>query len=309
MRIFEDVRTVTESFTSLVLTIGSFDGVHLGHQRIIDEVCSTAHRCGGTPALMTLDPHPRQYFTPAHAPNILTTLKKKLELIAECGIETCFILPFEASVAAMDRRDFLEEIVLKRCQAQHIIVGHDFSFGKGAQGNYAYLAAAAPGCGFAVKEVPPLILQGERVSSTLIRERILQGDLEDVERLLRRKYAIRGAVIRGRGMGVQLGFPTANIHPGNCALPAFGIYAAIAFVDGAAHHAAVNVGIAPTIRHDEPMVEAHLLDYAGDLVGKEVEVEFHARIRGEKKFESHEALVRAIDQDVRAIRVYFGVAQ
>ncbi len=181
MRVIADVMECRECFQDLVLTIGSFDGVHLGHRMILDRVVAKARALGGTPAMMTLDPHPRFVFAPHNAPNLLTSLEMKAELAAASGIEVFFVLRFDAAIAAMPRELFLEDIILERCKARHLVVGHDFAFGKGAAGNYAYLKEAAPSHALTVEEAAPLILEGERVSSTLIRELILQGELDRAE--------------------------------------------------------------------------------------------------------------------------------
>ncbi|MBI3192584.1 MAG: bifunctional riboflavin kinase/FMN adenylyltransferase, partial [Pedosphaera parvula] len=180
-----------------------------------------------------------------------------------------------------------------------------FAFGKDAAGNHTYLEAMAPRLGFAIEQVPPLVVEGERVSSTLIREYILQGDLDHVERFLGRKYSIVGEVKRGRGMGAKLGYPTANIEPGNYAVPVHGVYIAEALLDGNRYQAAVNIGIAPTIRHEDIMVEAFLLGFNEDIVGKQLEVIFHRRLRPELKFNSLPDLIAAIGRDVEAVRAYF----
>lgn len=305
MRIIEDVRHCDERFSNLVLTIGSFDGVHLGHRRIIENVIADARERCGTAALMTLRPHPRQFFAPASAPNILTSDRKKEQLLADAGVDVLYVLPFNADVAGLDREEFLREIVIGRCGAKKLIVGHDFNFGKGAKGNFEYLREMAPALGLVVEQAETLILEGERVSSTRVREVILQGELEHATRLLGRRYSVVGEVITGRAMGRKLGYPTANIKPHNNAVPANGIYVAEAHFDGRRFMAAVNIGIAPTIRHEDIMIEAFLLDFNEDLVGKTLEIVFHKRLRPEKKFHSLEDLIVAIGDDVTATRAYF----
>lgn len=305
MQIIADARAQVAEFPRLVLTIGSFDGIHLGHRRIIERVVSQARAIGGTAGLMTLRPHPRQFFSPGHAPNMLSVASAQERLLAAAGMDALFVLPFNAETAALDREAFLQEVVLGCCRAEHLIVGHDFSFGKGAQGNFEYLASVAPRMGFAVEQVPPLIIDGERVSSTLIREYVIQGDLEKAEQLLGRKYSIEGQVVKGRGMGRRLGFPTANLETHGIAVPAHGVYAAKAHVEGREHVAAVNIGIAPTLAHDRVMVEAFLLDFEGDLLNKTVEVVFYKRLRPEKKYPNLDALTEAIAEDVAAVRGIF----
>lgn len=305
MKVIPDVRETDEVFPNLVLTIGSFDGVHLGHRRILDELIRSARALHGVSALMSLRPHPRQFFFPENAPNILTSDATKEHLLAEAGVEVLFVLPFNREVASLAPQEFLENIVLARCYAKKLVVGHDFSFGRNAQGNYEYLAEAAPRYGFEVIQVPQLVVQGERVSSTLIRERVLQGEVDTIEPFLGRKYSIVGDVVAGRGVGRKLGFPTANIEPHHNAVPAHGVYMAEAVVNGHRYRAAVNVGVAPTVRHEDMMIEAHLLDFAGDLLRKPIEVIFHKRLRPEKRFESYKALTEAIARDVAEIRAYF----
>jgi riboflavin kinase/FMN adenylyltransferase len=308
MRIVEDVRACNENFKNLVLTVGSFDGVHLGHRMILERVVQRAKDTGAVPAMMTLSPHPRFVFAPHNAPNLLTSLDKKASLAAALGIELFLVLRFDEEVAAMERQDFLQDILLGKCGAERIIIGHDFAFGKGAKGNYTYLREAATSHGFEVEEAEPLILDGERVSSTLIRELVLDGELDRVERFLGRRYSMIGEVVRGRGMGKQLGYPTANIKPYHSAVPANGIYAAEAVIDGVNHHAAVNVGIAPTLRHEDVTVEAFVLDFSGDLNGKRIEIIFHKRLRPEKKFDSLDELITAIGEDVEVVRKHFAAA-
>jgi len=305
MRIIEDVRTATETFPEVALTIGSFDGVHLGHMRVIEQLMESARARRGTAALMTLRPHPRHFFMPDNAPNLLTTDARKEELLEQAGIEVLYVLPFDASTAHLTARAFFEEIVVARCHTRELIVGHDFTFGRGAGGNYACLAQWAPEFGIELREEPPLVIQGERVSSTLIRERILDGEVEHLEHFLGRRYAIRGIVESGRGIGRTLGFPTANLRPHGGALPAQGVYAAQAILRGCPVPAAVNIGIAPTIAHDAVTVEAHLLDFDGPLSGETLDIEFHKRLRTEKKFASREALIEGIARDVAEVRRYF----
>lgn len=287
------------------LTIGSFDGVHLGHRRLLDTLVEGAAQRGLLPAAMTLDPHPRQFFAPHNAPNILTSNGQKARQLAAAGIQTHFVLPFDAQVARMEPEAFVRDIVLDRCNARLLVVGHDFRFGRAAAGTHEYLRENAARFGLEVMQVEALVLGGQLVCSTFIRERILQGEVDSLREYLGRNYAVEGRVVSGRGMGAQIGYPTANIAPHNSAIPAHGVYAAETLVDGTAWPSAVNIGIAPTIRSEEVLIESHLLGYAGELAGKTVEVVFHRRLRPEKKFPSLDALTAAIAMDVEAVRAYF----
>jgi riboflavin kinase/FMN adenylyltransferase len=303
--IVENVLDHSPDPKGLVLTIGSFDGVHLGHRALLDRLVTEARQAGLPAAVMTLRPHPRQFFNPENVPNILTSDHQKARLLGEMGVDLLFFLPFDAAIANMDRSEFLDNIVVGRCGTRKLVVGHDFRFGRGAQGSFEYLAAAAPALGMEVCQIEPLFAGGQCVSSTVIRERILEGEVESVESLLGRRYAIEGEVVRGRGIGNKLGFPTANVLPHNSAIPAHGVYAAEALVDGQRWMAAVNIGIAPTIRQEEVTIEAHLLDFHSDLVGKVIEIVFHKHMRPEKKFASLDALIAGIAEDVAAVRSYF----
>jgi len=256
LQIVEDVRSVNAHFPGVVLTIGSFDGVHLGHQAILQSVIDRARQRKGTPCVLTMRPHPREYFSPQRPPNLLTDENKKARLLEGQGIRVLFALPFDRTVAEMSRADFVDEIVWKRCRAEEIVVGHDFRFGKGAEGDYEYLKNHCRKYHIRVDVVPPVQVDGERVSSTLVREHLLQGDIERAAQLLGRRYSIAGQVIPGRGIGADLGYPTANINPHHSAVPAQGVYAAKAWVTGKGYPAAVNIGIAPTISHEDLTIEA-----------------------------------------------------
>ena len=307
MRVFEDVTAVEEHFPDLILTVGSFDGVHLGHQRVVEELVTRARRVSGTAAVMTLRPHPREFFAPSHAPNLLTSDNKKLALFEQLGVDIVYILPFTQQVAYLEPQVYVETILHQRCHARELVIGHDFRFGKGAQGDYALLQELGRGFGFSVYQLPPLMLNGERISSTAIRERLLEGDLDAAEGFLGRKYSIAGEVVSGRGIGMTLGFPTANILPHHTAIPAQGVYAAEVILDGSTYPAAVNIGIAPTIRHEDIVIEAFLIGFEGNIRGSEIEVVFHRRLRPEKKFNSHDELIAAIHADVECIKALFSL--
>jgi len=294
-----------QPLSHVVLTVGSFDGVHVGHQRIIRKVVEDAHRVGGSASLLTLSPHPRQYFAPQHAPNLLTSDATKSRLCAELGLDALFFLRFDDVTANLEPEAFIQEVLVRQCAVKELVVGHDFRFGKRATGDFDDLVRAGQQLGFLVTEVPPVFVNGERVSSTLVRERLLQGELGEAEAFLGRRYSLVGRVTSGRGIGITLGFPTANIHPHHSAIPAQGVYIAEAIVEGHRYPAAVNIGIAPTIRHEDVVVEAHLLDFDGDLVDRLIEIEFIRRLRPEQKFDSREQLVKKIYEDIVVVRDYF----
>jgi len=305
MEVVQDVKESAQSFPSVVLTMGSFDGVHRGHQRVLAELLRQARSVGGTAAVLTMRPHPREFFAPDHAPNLLTSDVKKLELLERAGVDVVFFLTFDEATASMAPGEFVEAIIHGKCHAVQMVVGHDCRFGKDGAGDYEFLVEMGRRHGHKVTRVPAFIIDGERVSSTLIRERLLEGDLAQAEAFLGRKYSVVGEVIAGRGIGVELGFATANIVPHHTAVPAQGVYAAEVLMNGRRYPAAVNIGIAPTIRHQDTVVEAHLLDFDEDIRGRVIEIVFHKRLRPEKKFSSHQELSVAIRRDVQAVREYF----
>lgn len=264
-----------------------------------------ARAAGGTAAVLTFDRHPRELFSPKHAPNLLTSLDKKLTLFEEAELDAALVLGFTQEVAALPPEVFVRGILHERCGARHVVVGHDFRFGRGASGDFATLEREAARYGATAEQMDALLLKGERVSSTVVRERILEGDLEEAEVFLGRKYSIRGKVVGGRGAGKTLGFPTANIAPHHRAVPAHGVYAAEATLDRGTFQAAVNIGIAPTIRNEDITIEAFLLDFDDDIRGCETELTFHKRLRPELWFPSKEALIAQIGRDVEDVRAYF----
>lgn len=305
IRVVDDIRATHLDNPNLVLTIGSFDGVHCGHRAILDTVVRRARAINGTSAVLTIKPHPREFFSPDHAPSLLTHSPKKIELFEAICIEAMIFLRFNAEVAALEPEDFVREIIVERCRAKAVVVGHDFRFGKNARGDFELLTALAPQHGFEVEQVPALLMDGERVSSTLIRERLLLGDLEKAEAFLGRPYSLVGKVVPGRHIGSTIGFPTANIKPHHSAIPAQGVYVCEAKLGEKTYPAAVNIGVAPTIRNEDLTIEAFLLDFSGAIEGEEIEIIFRKRLRGEVKFPTVQDLIAQINRDVQATRAYF----
>lgn len=305
MDVIHDATACHCDYANLVLTVGSFDGVHLGHQAILKTVIDRARERGGTAALMSLQPHPRVFFQGKEEFALLSDSLQKEALLREAGLDVYFILPFNDHVARMEPGDFVERILVAQCRAVHMVVGDDFCFGAGARGNIDYLRSEGHRHGLSAEVVPPVIAGGERVSSTRIRALVAGGRLEEARILLGRPYAIAGTVARGRGMGKELGFPTANVIPEGMLLPALGIYAARVAIDGRNVMAAVNIGFAPTLPHERPVVEAHLLDFEGELAGRRIEILLHHWLRGEAKFNGLEELKAAIKTDIVNIRAYF----
>jgi riboflavin kinase / FMN adenylyltransferase len=293
------------------VAIGAFDGVHLGHRALIGGLVDAAQRRGLASVALTFDRHPATVVRPESAPDLLTDLDQRLELLATTSLDHTVVLHFDEQRAHEPAEHFVEHVVVGALQAKAVSVGEDFHFGFQRGGNVALLKAMGPQLGF---DVLPIALQAVPgidgpVSSTRIRLLLLDGDVEAAARLLGRPHQVRGVVGRGDRRGRDLGFPTANVHvPAGVVLPADGIYAGrYHHADGDSTPAAINLGRRPTFYADgERLLEAHLLDWGGDLYGEDARIDFVARLRGEERFESADALVDQMRRDVEATRKVLG---
>lgn len=287
------------------VTIGMFDGVHLGHQKVLRETVAWAQERGCPSAVITFDRHPEEIVAGA-APPLLTSFKQKLRLIARAGIDGAIMLRFDDNLADMDPDEFVAQILVRRLEAKAVLLGFDCRFGKKGQGDFALLERLAATHGFEARRSSPLAFDGQTVSSTVLRALLAQGDLDRAARLLGRKYALEGTVIHGKGLGQKYGFPTANLDTAGQLIPSAGVYVALAEIDNRRHSAVVNVGFAPGASESNypaaPDVECHLLDFSDDLYGKTLEVIFLAQLRPEKKFASAADAVQNITADVAAAR-------
>lgn len=291
------------------VTIGFFDGVHLGHRAVLDRTVVRAHELGLPSVAVTFDRHPREILTPGREPRLLTTVETKASLIAGRGIDRLLVLPFTADVAAWEPARFVREVLVDALGARSVSVGANFTYGNRAAGTVETLLDEGPAAGFAAERVELVDLDGRRVSSSSIRSALAEGDLAWPARALGRRYAVEGIVVSGAGRGHGLGYPTANLETSpRLLLPANGIYAGRASCDGVEAIAAVSVGTNPTFGSEPLHVEAYLLDYDGDLRGRAIRVEFWERLRDEARFDSVEELVAAMDVDVARTRGIVGAA-
>jgi riboflavin kinase/FMN adenylyltransferase len=306
-----------------VVSLGVFDGVHLGHAAVLRRTVEAARRAGSAAVAVTFDPHPTVVLSPQNVPPLLTTLERKAELIAAIGVDVLLVLRFDAELASWSAERFATEVIAGDLRAERVIVGANFTFGKGAEGKVETLARLGEGLGFGTEGVPLVERSGRVVSSSSVRQAVADGDLAWPTEALGRPFAIEGRVVAGAGRGVGLGFPTANLEvPAGMLLPRRGVYAGRARVrspgpsdrspDGAnaapmrAHPAAINVGTNPTFG-DEPLhVEAFLLDFDASLRGRTLAVEFVERLRDEERFDSVEDLVRQMELDVARTRELIG---
>ncbi len=295
----------TEAFSppaSVSVTIGNFDGVHLGHQELLRRTVARAIAAGTSSVALTFTPHPIRFFSPQARFYEITSLKEKAALIARFGIDTLVVESFTGDVGRMWPAEFAREVLARRLRARHVIVGYDFTFGRNRTGSPAMLAEIGVEAGFEVEIVPPLVRGGAIVSSTRIRELLLAGRVREAEELLCRPYRVSGPVITGAGRGRKLGYPTAKIRYAQELLPLPGVYVVEAEVGGSRHRAVANVGFNPTFGENSLGVEVHVLDFRRDLYGQEVSVYFRERIRDERKFKSAAELVRQIENDVKYAR-------
>jgi len=276
------------------VAVGEFDGVHLGHRAVIE----------GSDTVLTFEPHPLSVVRPEAAPKLLTTLERKAELVAELGVEELVVIPFDRAFAQRSAEDFIEHVLVETLQATRVSVGENFRFGHRAQGDTRLLKADER---FETRVVPLVEADGEVVSSSHIRGLVLAGEVDVAQRFLGAPFAMRGEVVAGDRRGRELGFPTANLVPDQAMIqPGHGIYVARAAWGEELRCAAVNVGVRPTFKTDlVVLVEAYLLDWGGDIYGEQLTIEFLARLRGERRFDSVDALIAQMHRDVEdARRVY-----
>jgi riboflavin kinase/FMN adenylyltransferase len=308
MEVLRDLSACPRPPEGTAVTIGAYDGVHLGHRAVIAEVRRRAGDRGLATAVVTFDRHPASVVRPESAPRLLTDLDQKLELLAGTGVDYCLVVTFDEARSEESADDFVREVIADCLNARAVVVGEDFHFGHGRAGNVKLLRDMGVDLGFEVegldlvdREGRPSDEDGDRVSSTRIRHALAAGDLAVANGLLGRPHEIRGVVAHGDERGRDLGFPTANVSvPGDILLPADGIYAGwFVRADGSVHPTAVSLGRRPTFYAEAhaSLLEAHLLDFDGDLYGERVRVRFVARLRGEVRFESVEALVEQIGRD------------
>ncbi|MBU3736551.1 MAG: bifunctional riboflavin kinase/FAD synthetase [Methylobacterium sp.] len=299
MQIF---RHIVPSARATALTIGNFDGVHLGHQAILQRLTLQAQTRELLPAVMTFEPHPREFFSPHTAPTRLTSLREKLELFEEAGVQRVYLCRFNRTLAAVSAGDFIGRM-LRPLNPGLILVGEDFRFGARRAGGVAELRAA----GFEVGGLADVLLDGERVSSTAVREALAAGDLLRARQLLGRPYSISGHVIHGDKVGRQLGYPTANIHMLHARPPLQGIYAVKLRGLGACDLPGVaSLGVRPTVKQNARLLlEVHLFDFNEQIYGRHVRVLFLHKIRDEAKFPDLETLKQQIAADAQAARDYF----
>src|ERR1700752_724140 len=289
-----------------VLTLGVFDGLHLGHQLIMKTVVERAREAGAVPTVITFDPHPRAVLHPEPAPPLLQTFDQKIEGFGVLGIEQTIVVRFTKEFSNVSAADFINDVVMDRLHAREVYLGKGFAFGHNREGNIELLKRLGGELGFIAGEVPEVKFRGQRVSSSKIRELLARGQVNLARRMLGRPYGVEGRVERGSERGHKLGFPTANLHPHNRVIPRNGVYVTGTLIDGQWRRSVTNVGLRPTFGEaTEPSVETYVMNWDGDLYGNVVRIRFLYRLRDERKFSSVDELTRQIKTDVARAEGYF----
>jgi len=289
-----------------VLTLGVFDGLHLGHQRIMQTVVERAKTVGAVATAITFDPHPRAVLHPETAPPLLQTLDQRLANFELLGIEQAIVVPFHRDFASQPAEVFLVDIIRDRLHAKEVYLGKGFAFGKDRGGNIDLLHHVADELGFVADEVDEVQIRGLRISSSRIRELLADGRVNLARRMLGRPYGVEGVIIRGNRRGHTIGFPTANLKPHNRVIPKYGVYATATLIDGVWRKGVTNIGVRPTFETEaEPSIETYVFDFDGDLYGDVLRVRFLHRIRDERKFNGIGELKAQIEKDTNRARNYF----
>lgn len=289
-----------KNFNNAVITIGTFDGVHLGHLTILQQVVAHAKELGGESIVLTFEPHPRKLLFPDQPIRIITPLEEKIKLITQAGIDHVFVVPFTTSFAALSAEAYIKDFLVKYLHPKGIVIGYDHQFGHDRAGNIKLLQAYENELGFKVYEIPAKQIEDAAVSSTKIRNSLTAGNVTDANKMLGRQYSLKGSVVSGAQLGRTLGFPTANVKPTDAEqiIPGNGVYAIKAILGAETFNGMMNIGIRPTVSQELSLqIEAHLFDFNKDIYNQEIEIVFAERLRDEQRFPSLDALKEQLGND------------
>lgn len=305
-KIIRGFYNLSKSPSGCVATIGNFDGVHLGHQAVLNQLAMKGDMLGLPAVAITFEPQPNEFFSPDKAPARLSRFREKVEILRSYSIQQLCVLRFNQKLAQMTADDFIQKLIVDGLNIKYLVVGDDFKFGKDRQGNFALLQQAGEKYGFQVVNMHTFSIDNMRVSSTRVRKALNSGDLMLAEKLLGRPYRMSGRVAHGDKRGRTMGFPTANIHLHRCKVPLNGVYAVQLFgVDGEPIQGVANVGVRPTVGADKALLEVHLFDFNREIYGEHVQVYFLKKIRDEQRFSNLDALIAQIQKDCQQARLYF----
>jgi riboflavin kinase/FMN adenylyltransferase len=304
MRVFRSVEGLPE-FKNGVLTIGTFDGVHLGHQEIIKRINQDAAKINGESIILTFHPHPRLVVNPNDTSlKLLNTLEEKIALLERFGVDNLIVAPFSIEFSKLTAREYVEDFLWKNIHPKKVVIGYDHRFGNNREGGLELFLKMGKGLGFEVEEIAKQMVDDLIVSSTKVRNALQNGEVAQAKNLLGYEYSLHGTVVEGHQMGRQLGYPTANIHPNNPnkLIPAMGVYAVNIKLEGQLYPAMLNIGNNPTFENRAASIEANLFDFDRDIYGMELDVIFVQRLREELKFDSKEALITQMQEDEKVSR-------
>jgi riboflavin kinase / FMN adenylyltransferase len=308
MKVIYRLDDLAVEYPAPVLTIGNFDGVHLGHQALMRDIVSRAAKIRGTPTVVTFHPHPLQALAPNNAPLQIQTLGQKLATIESLGIALVVVIPFDMQLAQIDARDFAVGTLWERLRPREIYVGPNFAFGHRREGSFNLLREIGEEKGFWVGKVHQVQFRGNRVSSTSIRQALLAGQVGPARRLLNRPFELEGSIIQGTGLGTKIQIPTANLKTSHTLIPRRGVYATLIRIEGRKYKGVTNIGVRPTVTDgvDAALsIETHILDFKKNVYGKDAALEFLFRLRDERRFSGVDALVEQIQKDIMNSRRYF----
>lgn len=306
MQLVRGLHNLRPRHRGCVATIGNFDGVHRGHQAILARLRERAAELGLPSCVVIFEPQPREFFAPDKAPARLTRLREKLCLLEQQGIDQVLCLAFNRRLRELSAAEFVHAVLVEGLAVRHLEVGDDFRFGCDRAGDFDFLLRAGAAEEFSVEAATTIEVDGQRVSSTRLREVLARGDLQAAQALLGRPFSLTGRIVHGQKLGRQLGAPTANVQLKRRSTPLSGVYMVSLVLDGSPHPGVANIGMRPSVRSDgQPHLEVHLLDLQADLYGRRVQVVFHHKLRDEQRFASLEALKAAISADIAAARDYW----
>ena len=307
MELIRGIHNLRSEHVGCVLTIGNFDGVHRGHQAVLSRLQEQASQLGLPSCVMVFEPQPLEFFAGDKAPARLSRLRDKYEAIAALNIDRLLCVKFDHAFAELTAAEFIEQILVRKLAVRFLVIGDDFRFGLQRRGDFALLVEAGRQYGFQVLSTDTLLHDQQRVSSTLLREALREGRLEDVSHMLGHPYTITGRVAHGAKLGRTIGFPTANIHLKRLVVPVQGVYAVQVLIADAIHFGVANIGFRPTVNGTRSQLEVHIFDFKGDLYGKQLQIQVCHKLRDEQKFPSFSALQTQITMDARQARQWFGL--
>jgi riboflavin kinase/FMN adenylyltransferase len=298
MKIIRGLPKDKKVLSNLILTIGNFDGVHLGHQSIFKKLIQRATELKCMSAVLTFDPHPSKILHPPTPILLLTHLTAKMRLLEDLGIQIVICIDFTPEIARLTKEEFVEEFLIQSLEIKELFVGHDFAFGYQREGTIKYLQVIGKKRGFIVNVVEPIVINDAIVSSSLIRRLLQEGAVSQASTMLGRKHKVKGLVVQGHKVGKKIGFPTANLRCSNALIPGPGIYAVKALYGKKKFVGVVNIGTCPTFDREELSLEVHILHFHQEIYDEMLEIEFYERLREERRFESPEALAEQIKKDI-----------